>query len=82
MLCDSEYVLTLLTTRSTFNITIHEKYVSEHVRIPRTSCKHVLAAALSNSICRHLTTDDEREKVVKVLSVTEETYLEMISNMD
>jgi len=59
-----------------------EGTTKEHVRIPRTSCKHVLAAALSNSICRHLTTDEEREKVVKVLSVTEETYLEMISSMD
>jgi len=51
-------------------------------RVPRLTCKHVLAVLISDTICKKLVNKDEVKKVVHLVEVTEETFVDMLATMD
>jgi len=55
---------------------------SKTKRIPRTTCKHVLAAILLDHISEHMETGNDVRKLVELVTVSEETFVEMIASMD
>ena len=46
------------------------------------TCKHVLAAVLAKSIAQQMDDEEKRQKFVKVLTLPEESFMEIINTMD
>ena len=51
-------------------------------RPAQLTCKHVLAAGLAKSIAQQMDDEEKRQKFVKVLTLPEESFMEIINTMD
>lgn len=55
---------------------------TKNQRVPRLTCKHVLAVLISDTICKKLMKKEEVKKVVHLVEVSEETFVDMLVTMD